>query len=305
VFSRLATTQAKLEKFFHGTTYFLAERYTDMTKTLFVSLFYLAVYPQGLFITAGAFLICYWVDKYCLFRVWRAQSGLDASLTEVSRGHMVLALLLSSLVSLHFYSGWPFDSLCPTGESLTDSVAAVSGADSAAVYEACDQESEAWLLGVQTGNWMTTGQSIMVKVYAAWCFLMTLFCAFIYFGKEAFFSFRSLFYGVYKPVGDDQHILYFDVDDISAYIPMYQPPDALHPFLACKINFNTDRVCFTHKNYDELNLNSEKDLPTLGPIERNALFSQVYEDLNAQAAAVKTGAKGLLGKKLAKTIGLA
>lgn len=40
------------------------ERYADMTKTLFLSLFWAGLYPQGMFITSLTFLISYGLDKY-------------------------------------------------------------------------------------------------------------------------------------------------------------------------------------------------------------------------------------------------
>ena len=41
-----------------------AERYADMTKTMFLALFYTALLPQGLFVTSVAYIICYFLDKY-------------------------------------------------------------------------------------------------------------------------------------------------------------------------------------------------------------------------------------------------
>lgn len=36
-----------------------------------VGLFYSAIVPTGLFITAGAMTMLYWVDKYSLLRLWK------------------------------------------------------------------------------------------------------------------------------------------------------------------------------------------------------------------------------------------
>ena len=53
-----------MNSYFLGAPWFPAERYADMTKTLFLSLFWCALYPQGLFITALAYFIGYNLDKY-------------------------------------------------------------------------------------------------------------------------------------------------------------------------------------------------------------------------------------------------
>lgn len=40
-------------------------------KTVFVGLYYSAIVPTGLIVTAIAMMNLYWVDKYCLLRQWR------------------------------------------------------------------------------------------------------------------------------------------------------------------------------------------------------------------------------------------
>ncbi|CAM9878272.1 unnamed protein product, partial [Hapterophycus canaliculatus] len=64
-------TQAEMNVFFQGALWNLAERYTDMIKTVVVGLFYSAIVPTGLFVTAGAMIMLYWVDKYSLLRLWK------------------------------------------------------------------------------------------------------------------------------------------------------------------------------------------------------------------------------------------
>ncbi|CAN0338404.1 unnamed protein product, partial [Ectocarpus sp. 13 AM-2016] len=66
-----AKTQAEMNVFFQGAPWNLAERYTDMIKTVFVGLFYSAIVPTGLIVTAVAMMMLYWVDKYSLLRLWR------------------------------------------------------------------------------------------------------------------------------------------------------------------------------------------------------------------------------------------
>lgn len=36
-----------------------------------VGLFYSAIVPTGLFVTAAAMIMLYWVDKYSLLRLWK------------------------------------------------------------------------------------------------------------------------------------------------------------------------------------------------------------------------------------------
>lgn len=63
VVSRYAWTQEKMNSYFLGETWYPADRYADMSKSIFLSLFWCALYPQGLFIAALNFSICYMLDK--------------------------------------------------------------------------------------------------------------------------------------------------------------------------------------------------------------------------------------------------
>ena len=94
-------------------TWYPADRYADMSKSVFLSLFWCALYPQGLFIAALAFAICYMLDKYCLLRTWSTPAQIDDDLTKKSRSHIALALYVHVIMTMVFFSGWPFDNTCP------------------------------------------------------------------------------------------------------------------------------------------------------------------------------------------------
>ena len=70
-----AYTQSHMNAYFKGVDWHLAERYTEFTKTVFVSLFWSAILPNGLFVTSLALLVHYWSDKYALFNIWRRPPG--------------------------------------------------------------------------------------------------------------------------------------------------------------------------------------------------------------------------------------
>jgi len=107
--AKKAKTQEKMNSFFTNTAWFLAERYTDMTKSLFVGLFYSTLYPGGLFWSLCAFFVCYWIDKYCLFRLWKQPPAIDASLTAASRLQMAVVCVIHSIIAGLFFAGYPFD----------------------------------------------------------------------------------------------------------------------------------------------------------------------------------------------------
>ena len=69
------------------------------------------MYPQGLFVTSISYVICYFLDKYSLLRSWVTQGELGAEIAKVSRAHIALAIYTHVVMSLIFYSEWPFDNI--------------------------------------------------------------------------------------------------------------------------------------------------------------------------------------------------
>jgi hypothetical protein len=49
----------------------LAERYTEIIKLLFISVFYVLTIPAAMFIAAVSFLAYFLIDRFLLFRRWR------------------------------------------------------------------------------------------------------------------------------------------------------------------------------------------------------------------------------------------
>jgi hypothetical protein len=59
-------TQDAMNICFQGSSYELAEVYSDMTKTLFMTLFYCSIFPSAFFLCAISLTIKYFVDKFSL-----------------------------------------------------------------------------------------------------------------------------------------------------------------------------------------------------------------------------------------------
>jgi hypothetical protein len=72
-------TQAELNSFWSGTPWSLAERYTVVSKVLFISLFYALLTPSSLFIGMFALILLFFVDQFLLLRRWKPVGSLDSS----------------------------------------------------------------------------------------------------------------------------------------------------------------------------------------------------------------------------------
>ncbi|GMF21339.1 unnamed protein product [Phytophthora lilii] len=104
-----AKTQRKLNSYYSGSYWKLAERYTQITKSVGIALFFKSLLPTGLIITGLSLLVNYWVDKYCLLRKWKTPPQYDGLLARASRYHLLLVALVSLIMMGHWYNGWPFD----------------------------------------------------------------------------------------------------------------------------------------------------------------------------------------------------
>jgi len=275
VFSKSSLTQEKMNSFFTGTKWNLAERYTDMTKTLFVSLFFSALLPTALFVSSAAFFVGYWVDKYCLLRQWETPPALDDSLATKSRGHIVFCLFAHLLITANYYAGWSFDHVC------TGYVSDIP------VYVYCDKKPGSFLFP-KVHDWMDDAQTDMVYTYGFGAFITFIFLIVFYFGSSSYEFFTSLFKGGYDSVGDDSGIAFNTVDNIQAYIPQLRHPGLTLPLLACDISlFDTGCISWTG---DYAAQNVFDDLVGSTPEERQRLFSVAKQYIKFDApAAVSTG----------------
>lgn len=109
IFAPRAKTQKKLNQYYSGAYWGLAERYTQITKTVGTVLFFKSLIPTGLVITSLSLFINYWVDKYCLLRKWKVPPKFDGLLARTSRYHLLFMALTSLIMMGHWYDGWPFD----------------------------------------------------------------------------------------------------------------------------------------------------------------------------------------------------
>jgi hypothetical protein len=76
-----------------------------MLKTAFVALFFSSLFPAGYYIACIAMFMNYWVNKYCLLRVWKQPAPMSDFITVLSRAYLGIAILIKLMVSLHMYAG--------------------------------------------------------------------------------------------------------------------------------------------------------------------------------------------------------
>jgi hypothetical protein len=95
-------TQSAMNAHFSGLPWHLAERYTEISKTIFVSSFWSAVLPAGLFVTSAALAVNYFADRYALFQIWKRPPPLSSRLVTLSRHVLSLTIFVHDNKDLLF-----------------------------------------------------------------------------------------------------------------------------------------------------------------------------------------------------------
>lgn len=253
-----AKSQERMNLLMSGTDYTIAERFTNMTKQLFLTFYYCAIYPSIFFICAVTLFITYIVDKFSIMRSWKPAPMLGASIAKFSRIYfMTTSVAALALVSSYMFSGFPFDNLCADntshsayygnwqvtdGNGHTSSAVVVSNQRS---YHYCNQyigPGQNFVFPVSPNaqpsgsKWMTSPQEQLVGIYGivSAVVLGLVGAVFVY---RIFRLFQKLFSASYKPAGDDQGINFSEVGAISSYIPQVKSEQFTYPLLAVNVDY--------------------------------------------------------------------
>lgn len=86
-----------------------------MTNVLFLTFYYGFIFPAGFFFAAATLAIHYWVDKFCLLRVWAPAPMLGSEIADMSRVYfMSFAIAVYAVMSSFNYASFPYDNACGT-----------------------------------------------------------------------------------------------------------------------------------------------------------------------------------------------
>mmetsp|Transcript_31652 Transcript_31652/g.42181 ORF Transcript_31652/g.42181 Transcript_31652/m.42181 type:complete len:399 (+) Transcript_31652:147-1343(+) len=251
-------TQENMNMKMIGQSYELAERYTNVTKIFFLSVYYCAIYPAAFFMCSFALTVNLVTDKFSLLRTWERTPQLGTTLTKCSRKYFFTAIVLAMAISSsYFWSGFPYDNLCRlegsnevdqdyvgtwTATTFGNKTIQARVVKEDIAYKFCLQD----LLRVDDkvtfpplpkhqpkgSEWMTPDQEKLVELFG-WTSLVLTIAVVIYFACDSLRMVRDLFYYKHECVGKDQKINYSDVDIISAFVPQVESSFFPYPLLCC------------------------------------------------------------------------
>lgn len=304
-----AKSQEEMNSFMRGEEWHLAERYTNMSKIVFLTLWYSSIFPIGFLYCALALSINYFTDRYNLMRTWRQAPRLGSHISSFSRRYFFpLAITAMAIASSYTWAGFTFDNLCANRDGNDDNELAeymgkwevtsadgsqseeVSVAEGDTSYQFCQQSLYWYGKGFnfpaipywqQEGQeWMTEEQEQVTSVYGWTSFaLVVAVCIFILKRSVYNFMYRSR----YKACGEDQGIDFSEVATISSYIPQVQSDLFPHPLLAVDTD-DVDEELYEWKDpdkpysYYDVTRDAREVLSgaeTLSNKDFNSLFSQI------------------------------
>ncbi|CAM9237274.1 unnamed protein product, partial [Ectocarpus fasciculatus] len=211
----MSTTQAEYNKFWMGAKWNLAERYSDVLKSVFVGAFFAPVMPSGLFMTTFAILLTYVVDKYSLYHLWRKVPTMGPDLAYLARYFYFATVFCHLHIALVYFANWPYRG----------------------VFESdLAPQADCRFLQCIVSDDMTDDQSKIVRVYS----LSTIiaFAVLCFWGLPYRLSkvLKRIFYPYQKDrTGDASDIPFRSLDGVNAYIPLVQRGAYLTPYIVAQI----------------------------------------------------------------------
>lgn len=244
-----ARTQEAMNSLYLGGSWFLAERFSDMTKTVFICMFYSAVMPAAFLVTSFALFLNYWVDKYLLLRSWQVPPLLNAKIVKTTQAHLACVVLVHCIISLHYFAGFPFDHV---GTPNADGE-----------YEWVDKNlwNEGIFIVFGTRDWMSSSQKNVSRFYQVFCIIGVIIVVTYYSGRMIQDTLYTLFIGqpsddteiaVRPAVKGERYYLEDDYGnpiseaikasdpdvDLNGYIPQMEHPALDYPQVATYLPFD-------------------------------------------------------------------
>ena len=237
----------------------IADSYSNIVKSIFLSLFVLPIVPSAPLLTTLGCLVNYWVDKHAIARVWSPNVHTKPAkyVPQAARNLLVIALVLSMMKTVQTYKEWPFDNLCLDENVIARRARwALQGASGPEVYKPCKSEngrenypfarfikSVGIRLWVTPDPWMSDDQKHSIQIYSSGSILITTIHMLYFWGRKLvkkMFCCRNR-----KRSGNEENLPRFSETwkRQSAYIPLVKDNSFIFPLLTCDISkMNTKHI---------------------------------------------------------------
>ena len=235
-----------------GTEIELAERYTNLTKIVFLTLWYCPIFPAAFFFGCIALFLNVYVDKFSLMRSWKPAPKLGAIISKLNRKFFLPAtVIVMAVISSYTWTQFSFDNLCQLDDVSNDFIGdwkvnntIITVDENTNIYQYCDQNlfnrrpivfPALPIFQHSDLIWMGEEQERITSVYG-WASVGIIAFLGLLMLKSIFFSCRRK----YKAVGK-AGTTPFTVSRCAAYIPEVKTSSFAYPLIAV----NTDEIAHT------------------------------------------------------------
>eukprot|EP00592_Proboscia_alata_P008819 CAMPEP_0194364480 /NCGR_PEP_ID=MMETSP0174-20130528/12400_1 /TAXON_ID=216777 /ORGANISM="Proboscia alata, Strain PI-D3" /LENGTH=923 /DNA_ID=CAMNT_0039138535 /DNA_START=73 /DNA_END=2844 /DNA_ORIENTATION=+ len=267
-----ARNQVDMDFYFKGSSFYLADLYTGMSKVVFLCFWYASIIPAVYFLTAATLMVHYISYKFAILRSYRAGPKLGAELAIFGRVYIFpLAVFFLFMQADYNWSSFPFDNVCETNSTkVTDSYIGshnlqyeyrdkdggetnfldnikypveISEGDS--YYKFCNQDMYNHSPKVfpafpffqdDESRWMSDDQAVFSWVFSILVIVVLTLVVNSILVRRLGASILSYFKASYKPQAVTAKQRFSEQSEISAYVPMKCDPSFLFPLLLCDIS---------------------------------------------------------------------
>jgi len=274
---------------FNGTKYELSEKYSDMTKIVFMACFYSSIFPAGFFFASGTLMVYYLTDKFSLLKSWRQIPQVGDDIEKLNQAFFFPStLLVFAFMASYSYASFPYDNACKLDSKVSSNYVGIhnitefndkvshivevkSGQHN---YFFCNQNyiQAAHFPALpskqpQNGQWMNDGQEDLVYFFACTSILLLILIVLYLLRTSCILPYLRLFRKTYKPVGlSSQSPSYSELSYVTAYLPKIKAKEFPVPFLSCDISgVNIDEVAWCNPAEAADNHNLVYDIMELDP----------------------------------------
>ena len=264
-----AKTQESMHLSMRGTEYFIAERYTNMTKMVFLTIWYFSIFPGALFLCSFILFINYYMDSFSLMRSWRPAPKIGEIISKYNRLYFYpLIMFMMFMVSGYNWSGFNFDNTCMSDSLVDDKYIGtwtVTDGDntSSPISAIVNQNTQNFFFCLQDmirftnprafpafpsfqrsgQRWMTSDQEKVTRLFGYTTIAMLAWVGLLLIIKISL-SIWNIFHKTYKPRGKDNGKQFVEIQVRSGYIPEVASGMFPYPFVACEVDSLEDTDLF-------------------------------------------------------------
>jgi len=274
-----AKNQRHMNAYFQGDNFDIGERYTEVTRILFLACFYGTIYPVAFFFTYMILTMMYCLDKYSILRTWKQGPKIGSYISTFSTNFFLLIALAYTFMASNYYINFPFDNACEMGESVAPSnyigthCAQIDNMDverfnisitsDDITHTFCNQKfSRRSFLPLryyqsEGDTYVTDSQESFSTFYRWVCVTVLLLVIVTLFFKAAINFVVALFCERCQPSAEVMNDTFSDIPERVGYVPNVNVLGYNFPFLICNIdNIDESLVgwCDPKKSYDRNNM---------------------------------------------------